>query len=1250
TKFISDATAPVLTVTNLSDNGSIRETDRNADGSYTLRGTWSDAGSGTYGLEWSLNGTSFTPVSESDAPKTTGTANWAVTIPSGSLTAGTGRAIYLKATDNAGNPAVLNLTGITCDYSDPSISISTSVGAYYPYSASPLNVSVLASDDVGLSGITVVSAKKNGVSVSEGSGSYTFTPSGSGTSMTGTVSIPRNMTADGAWEITVRATDSLNRQKEASFSTTIDGSKPVVDVSGATAEGTLVGTASDKWFKNTTIRVGASATDTGYSGLETIYYKVVEDGTAVSDLTADSSDGQAAVSGNDATFSITASLASSSNWVYLQAVDKAGNKSDMKKVVINVDMDMPSLQSKYYTYNGANFQPATGSIRTNGANDLTVYGNINDSKSGVKEVKFFRTPEGGSTAENLVATMTYSSTAITDESHIPTDYAATISDPKSVRSFKAVISSSKLSTGSVKAESSDIAGNVSSQFVFSLIEDKTPPAIVLKNPGTKKIQVNGETPAPEDSTNVASLNGTVTISGSASDDALAAVEVFYKVGDASATQYIPCGTFTGSAAYNWSTDELVMSDEPVMSSVSGGSVTMLGTTAGTTVPYTGDTENVYIKVIAHDSADNTTEHIYKYVIDPESDRPEIRLTNVSLTNAMSSTNRISHTSKTIYGNVSDDDGSVSKLEYSYTGADNSWTEVSVTGGSWTLDIDTDGDKEIYFRVTDANGSVFTSTASGTQYTCPKLTAGTGDSGISVLYLNVDTAKPEVSDIGFQTGSTNASWGSTYDDAFATAKFGGPRYRYARFRAKAEDTNGIESVMFKIGNAEVTGNKQGSTNYYTADFDLSTFNTTTSTQSHTLTVSASDVAGGVTELTRTFSIDNDLPVPTGSVPGIVDSATSVNGKINELGTTTYFSVTVDEGTRPADNLILNGTGYAVGGWLPVSGTSTSLTFTIWFDDNPSPSDGLTHTQLFSQYLAELGITPNEETQANEFVNLHLMSIDECGNVGYGSIRIEVDPFGDKPTVSISQPSNGATLGGDIIVAGTAIDTVGTEGNIGVFGVGIKMDVNNDGKWTGADIQDILGRTQNFAWCRYDGTTLVDVDTANLPESSASEDDCRTYAIKADMTGSSSWTFMINDGFTPENADALPIALGAFAVDKDGKTSPIDFSRMSRRSFTIDSAAPKMDGEMLYKRKADGSSDQNNFSEYTEGKSIRKEWVFEADIYDDNGIRRISVDGVDIVSDGNPVTTVSEDVASVGDLDGHSGYSGFHIRIPVGRDDN
>ncbi|MBQ5400420.1 MAG: hypothetical protein IIU15_04275, partial [Treponema sp.] len=1288
-----DTDAPNLHVTNLENNGTIRETDL-SNNKFTLRGTWNDlkdeddpasGGSGTKTLTCKVGSTNV-PVNSSSAPQTTASANWSIELSKDVLGLGPVGDIVLVATDNVGNSSSVTISGVVADYQKPTIGLSkvdgvakTECDELYGKADSSLALEISADDDWGIDKIEVVESKLNGADYTLG-GKFAYEM---GTKKA-TVTLPRDGSCDGLWSITLKSTDKAGRTSDSyTITTLIDGTKPTLDTSSFKIGGVLH--TADKWYNGKILKAGTTANDasTG-SGLDTVYYKIVpeNDTTSYTDL-KDDNNGSLGLSGATKAFELTVEGLSESNVdgknkLLLQVYDRAGNKSDVAPFIVAVDETLPNIASKFYTY-GSDYQNASGTVMSNKKNDLTLYANVNDInttafgtnkvQSGVGSVALKLVGSNGSEPDDLEAAITYSSSELDNSANIGGMSFNSSVAAQSIKSMRAVIDKSKLTnSGSIKAIVTDVAGNTVSQILFSLAIDDTPPEIVLKNPSTVLVKEDGTAKSDGE---LRSVDGTITIEGTASDPSLTDVKVYYSVGDQA--NFVQCNMGSGSTLYNWKTTPIQMSW------VDGDSIKMIGGAS-----YSGSAEDVFIKIVAGDTAGNVKEKIYRYSVDPENDRPKIRISNVSLLDSdgheMSDTNPVWCRFDTIYGTVSDDDGAVQSMEYRI-GTSGSFTDANLSNGSWSINLGNEGENRVYFRVTDANGGEFisnTAVTSSTDYsycTTPKLESGeTSLDRTSILNMKLDLNPPNIGNLKYQTSENGSAWSTPASEDFTGGFFGGPKYKYIRLCIEAKDTNGIANVQFALddettyANYTATGaGENGFTIYYSDKFDLSDKLDLNGRSVVTKAfVSVTDNAGlnRKPETVTRFNVDNDDPELTVKcgTRGHVSTTSTIYGTIDDASETDVYYTITKNGVNPAAETTFLGdsAAYAVNGWKKVN--DATIAYTVYFDGAaPDASDPRTHSQMLKDYLTEnaLNVTTAAAIQDGTFdtvtkVDVHIMAIDKCGNISHELTTVEVDPTGDRPELTISKPDDNSILGGTVTVYGSASDMKGL--NQGIQGVGVFMDVNGDGAWTREDINIIhtkaaasitagkLLSENDYIWAKFNRSEnphFEEVAYAGIPS-----DDVSQYCLKATVDGSA-WSLDINRGeeFNPPEGQQQNIHVWAFAVDNDGFTSSMDFASMPGRGFMIDAHAPKLDNEKLTKV-VDGVTLEQN---YKEGIALKKLWTYEADIYDDVGISKIELGGTALVLNstiGSLPSGVSVTELPASFAAGH----GYHIAIGVGSDEN
>ncbi len=1248
----SDNDGPAISVQNLSDGDTVVDS-KIIDDKFTLIGKWNDnGGSGTKLLKWSTDGVNYTDggVSASGGQSE---SPWTIVIPKESMPEGTGKTIYLRAWDELENVSEFSIGSLVYDYTAPTLTIDSPANPreYYNASDNPLEIVFKSTDNIAVDKVELVKVERNGSDVSvESPVGYTFTPNAGKTALeTAKITIPCDGNSDGKWSFKLRAKDCSGLYSEiVSLSTTVDSGRPSIDLTNATVEGK----PKDGWYGSNVVKVEAKALDTG-AGLSKILYKVVRTNESIPE-NLDSTAGSVSVSGTDTQFNVMASVSEEStlspevhNLLLMQAFDLAGNKSGVAHVVLKIDHASPSASAKFYRHDKIDSAAVKieGTVMTNGEQGLIIYGSINDNLSGVDKV----VPLGADGKEILGAELYYSTEELpAGASGFDSTFEDSLKQKNElgdgeIKSFKIKIPKSRLESGNISATLWDLAGNSAKIRMLDIEKDSENPEVNLRFPATIEVGQTGT---------ATKVNGKITIDGTASDNSTLASVKLEKFVDGGWTEI---KTLTGIGAYNWSSGELEMTK------VDGDSIIMFSGSE-----FNGSSEEVLIRATAEDAAGNQASKTFKYTADPESDRPEIRINNIVLKNensVMSETVTAWLQSKTIYGSISDDDGSVQKFEYkdSDPNIDSGWSTINVSGGTWTLDINTDGARTVYFRVTDAAGSKFTS---GAVSTSPKLTDGTNSPEISYLNLTVDTKNPNVGDLYYQIKKRGEgeNWSEPRKD-IAKGLFGGD-YKYLRFYLHAEDENGISDVKFKV---DGMGPQEGyefddsesnleTGDYYSKTIDLVDYDSDT----YTINAVVTDNAKKETEKSARFNVDNDSPKIDIHSPDIVVSASSMSGEIDELSTL-YFALTKSDEVPSvtAEKLSASDiyTTTSGGKWMPINGPWA--TFNVVFDGNLT-TPTVTHALILKDYFGGLGMNVTEDDEY-AYMNFSVMAVDPCGNTNVKTELIQIDPWGDKPSVAISNPKSGNTLGGEINISGTAMDLIGTPA--AVKAVGLMMDVNGDNYWTRADMAFINQKHSDYTWCTFDSHEkryqTVDIDTILADPSLDEASVAKKYALVADLDGNG-WSFTMNRSreFDPGvDEKARNITVWAFAIDEDFNTSAIDVTvdshKMKNVSFKIDSDAPQIANKRLVRK-----NNSNVVMNYESQMAVKGEWYFEADIFDNNNVSTITVDGVTVVENCMPTNrspesttvTVEELVADYIEADPNipGTASGFKIRMSVGTD--
>ncbi|MFA6938287.1 MAG: hypothetical protein WCQ67_08655, partial [Treponema sp.] len=556
-----------------------------------------------------------------------------------------------------------------------------------------------------------------------------------------------------------------------------------------------------EWFNSTSLAIKAYATDST-SGVSKLQYSL-DSGANYSDA------------GNTGSFTI--SVSEGSNTIYIRAVDIAGNTTDATVLSANVDTQAPA------TCTLTKVDDVTGVTTklTNGSKDMTVVFTASDANtsigSGISKV----TTNIGSTC---VAT-TFSESSET--------YTVTIP------------SSSITSSGSVSVVLTDKAGNAATFSLFTIQYDNTAPTTTISSP-------------------TGTLNGTLDISGTVTENNNpASISIYYKADSAGTTlsDYTLIKTITTTAS---GSDEKTIYNADV-SSIYNWTVSSFdfNTASGASSSANG-TGTIYILPVAYDEADNcsvadsiaesATAGYTKYSVDRNKDRPSVKITDLSENGGT----LMYGTNASISGSITDDDststsvvknvvfsesaltsapsnGDVISITKTVTSPENtssvnatvsistdsekiitkipvsqtddtvnySITTFTLSTGEWTFtpaDIN-DGKKTVYFYIVDNNNAVFyTANTSTLSQPYVQFKSNTAVSNSAVVTYTSDSKSPVISK--GQITYTDASTKESATSNISTGVvLGGTVSNNATIIITATDDNGIAGMTLTATDSE-----------------------------------------------------------------------------------------------------------------------------------------------------------------------------------------------------------------------------------------------------------------------------------------------------------------------------------------------------------------------------------------------------------------------------------------------------------------
>lgn len=977
------------------------------------------------------------------------------------------------------------------------------------------------------------------------------------------LTVPATVKDGDVLAITYTATDIFGQSASAVHTYTIDNTAPVLASSYYKLDSlkpmvNKIDPASSSWYKDESLPFVINYYDGG-CGVERVEYTFTAAGVTADKAVTGSGIPKKVKANGKEYYQYSAAIsgfAVGTNTLVFTAVDAAENKSTSTTLNVRRDNVAPTL--RLVSIDGTTYDGNAKLV--NGTKDVEFIVEAADAASGIASVKYGNvdgTPVKGQSGQ-----------------------------------YSFTIAAKSLATMEVNTTATDNAGNTTTTKLFNITLDKDAPVVNI----TSSLDKDTSTPAVE-------VNGTIALEGNSSDGsyALTATPVFWY------TLTKPTAPVTSTEGEGWTrifekgTSNITKESTPTAwKSLPIDTKSKFGTLT--------DGTHVYVVAAVTDSAQNTGySPLLDLVVDQNTDRPQIKITSPKSLKDMGKdgTTIWQKNTKVIEGRISDDDG-ISSLEYSF---DNStWKKVEPNGDSWEIDAK-EGENKIYFRVTDTEGTTFTSSKTS-GLTAPYITDGTNkfgtaDAADSILYVTVDTTPPKIRELKFDTTDTKGTYTGKLEDVSSLSNtIVGGTTKWLKIRAHATDNNGIASVKVLINNREVGKVTKGSDaegEYYEfADIGLSGL----TSGSIDAVVTATDNAGTTSSTTLKINVDNTAPELKVTYPG-TDTASKVTSTVTM------------KGIASDNNAGIKSIEYKMG---PIS-SSKDWTFVTnqisW--EIPFESTAKDDPKNIKTYITDSNISEEETPDSALYkVYVSFRVTDNLGNVNEidgkeSGNYILFDKDGGKPIADVIYPETGATVGGSLTIIGTATD------DRGVSEVQVQLDVNGDGNFDETDYNIIK------TWTASDGTT------PSMPGL------CETYSADwyITATGTNSWKLLVPTMKIAEKK----MSLRARAWDNDKTPQTRGWGKTV--NVKIDVESPQIENVALVQYKSGSSGETSVSRTYSSGMYITKpetgkEW------YLTGTISSTSLSSITITSDTESVNKIFYEKTDPSVTD--SKYT-FSVRVPI-----
>ncbi|MBO4640982.1 MAG: hypothetical protein J5710_14630 [Treponema sp.] len=1036
-------------------------------------------------------------------------------------------------------------------------------------------------------------------------------------------------------EATVTVTDKAGNVGTSKINISFDNEVPVFSTGTVGGkENALVNTA---WFKDTTLNVSGAFTDTG-CGVTTIKYKIGSSGDETSVSTTDGNYNTNISGFNPGT-----------NTLYIWAIDALGNESEQKEYTVQLDNNKPVLEKKTnefdatYLTNGSKIQKFDFYIKeaesgiTNEATEFTL-------KLGTKTIALTKavTLENADPTKSLFVLGTKEGTEENTKYPVEIQLGTTAFDN---------VSGAPSVTVSVK----DTAGNISEETLIGTMDiDKTAPVPSFTTP-VANAKINKEV----------TIKGKITEKNTVASISLTAT---YDTGE-----NIKTNTFTYEKDNNSNTLIFDETEKEWEVTIDTNSVTWNNTNAA---------QNWSFSLTATDEAGNvaTDAVVRSFTIDQNSDRPVIKFSNLDISR-MTSTNRIWITKQDLYASVTDDDGEVKAVEISFDGTN--WKSedskhnkyyTPENGLSYPLPSDKDGEQTIYFKVTDANDTVFTSTltSNAAVTTAPKLAYKTTEFGAtegkyySVLYSKIDLGDPKIPLAYYITTNEDSApvanaegllgliktdaQGKLLDELTDSAKqtwkdltgiktiIGGPESNYVWIFVKAKDENGILEIFATLGESalnppvyKINTSDKGLLALFKKDISE-----VSDTNEYKLEIKATDNASHNTSRNFDIKIDKEAPQvfidsPSANAEiygtaGVAQTNVTVRGRTSDSSEVSniYLAVTTGESVEPAQT--------GASAYKDITKKS-ALSWTAIFNGGQDTSEDVYYTDLFNNYVESLYGAGTTTNASQKDICLWLYAVDKLGNSGKeNSVKLPLTILtqGDKPIVSITYPTKESKVGGVITITGST--SIATNEVDKIY---VQIDPNYDHENPDYDITN-----NEFAseWETSLQTLITTATTAGKTIEYSVEDiknSENTVVARGIVAGGSkqSWNVILNAASEFNTEGNRDIAVRAYAISKSNKISEPVINW-----FTLDPDSPTFGNNepltlVQYSDNDDGTGTVIASQLYTPGMWIQGKWWLTGSVEDESGIAYVKLNDVNLDTQYYQVKTTP--------------YKGWKLNIPVGK---
>ncbi len=721
----------------------------------------------------------------------------------------------------------------------------------------------------------------------------------------------------------------------------------------------------------------------------------------------------------------------------------------------------------------------------------------------------------------------------------------------------------------ISATVKDVAGTSSDKVVANIFKDITKPSVSITAPAD----------ADKDTADI-QVNGTISLKGTANDNSGGSGLKEESSGSKTLKLYYTTNSELGgkeaaeitaedikSQNAQTAADKFIFIQETDNSPSWQFENLVTSKIDGTTA--IADNTPVYFMVSTQDKSGNVGySKPQKVIVNQNTDRPVLVLSQISKNTVKTLK------TKTVYGSVSDDDGTLEKLWF-YSGAKaampvlpvfnttnktwtaTGWTEITIDGNSWTVDSEeNDGETTWYFALADANHSLFATVGDDEmkhpylKYNDIENKVDGASTGVTFkydtnpptptyLYLykaekNTTTALTTIAadtTIPWSTES-NIAFGAAYDVLYAkiiveegTAMkslkgANGALPTSTPVSISYKNSQGLSPLIYeKILEVAGTGTDAGKYTYYLGPLVMDT------TEQHEFKITVEDAVGNKGYISRSIIVDNEGPTTLTNVKpskleavsGVVNFRGSVND--NENGSGILYE------TDSNDVITAYGVEWFIPTYNQVAAGPTAIS-SGW--EYPTTKGSASWEIEFTNLGTIIGYNSNTYEVNNDYKNFEsglntgLYNIpvwfrltDAVGNIGYVTNNsIRYNPNADRPTVQITYPVHEKDK--DYVTMGGTINISGmANDDDGITAVYLQFDMDGD---------DIFENGVGIEGTPFTSTDIVDIPNTNSLQKGVL------------ANGTKSWYKTLNISNIDSSAT---IKVRAISIEKDADKNTTDY---------------------------------------------------------------------------------------------------------------